>query len=688
VTQYEDGLLVVGENAVTEPGKLLTAISRMRGQVIVLRQEGVDFAEFMGLDFIATDAESRNPDARFARAGLYAPAYDRALLDRGVVNYDSPGGTGAAYFETYTVPLHNALMPPNVSIVFGGYRPHHLPCVRYALADGNFLFCQLPLESHLGDDVRAMFILQRLIELSSARAPQSDGAIFTDHAETREALRAYGFRIADDPAAAKLSVVSQATYGQDPRLQSHRNVLIYGAGGSGTLDGRKVATKSSTGFITFLVSPTVPGLDHLASANFYRIVDGVINKEGGLKIPVPVLSLAKSERAVFGKRTKTRMRVFEEPGGDTVMAYYTQSGGQRWVYGFDAGESCVLATALSLARWLELPFALQTPRRVQDYYVVGAGDVTLDGNLTEWLFDGDQTLHNWRHAMALRFGTGAAACTFYAMEDTANLYVALDAPETRPLDLRCGSAQVRLTPKPDGSVEALADGRAIGGGKWRQANGRVTLEAAVPHLALNLGQKSPARLTCGDAAYPAEAGTFSLRLRQPRFGGDCPSGGEVTTSGESKIAVYVGQATATAVPATHPLFDKAMRVAITESPGKGWKIQLVARNDLKPIGQGDLLLAVFYARCVAPDGHLVANARFGQTQNQIADVPIDIHGQTWQRFYARARANQDYPVGNCAISLAVGTAQPGEYEFANLQIVNYGANCDTESIPPSGPSTP
>lgn len=684
VTQYEEGLLVVGEDAVTEPGKLQTVLDRKRGQVIVLRQENAEFAAFSGLDYVTTEDNPRDPDARLARAGLYAPTYDRTLFDRGVANYDNPGGTDAAYFDTYAVPLHNGLTPPNVTIVFGGSRPHHTPCLRYAMSGGNILFCQLHLEAHLDDDVRAKLILQRLVELAGVREQQGVGAIYTDHPATRDALRAYGFQTSDDPTAAKLAVVSHAAYDKDPRLAAHKHVLIYGAV-DGTLDGRPVQAAPLIGFITFLVSPDVPGLGQLASANFFRIVDGTINKEGGYKTPVPVLTLADSERAVFGKTNKTRMRVFAEPSNQTILAHYLKDGGDRWVYGFDASESCVLATTLSIARWLELPFTLDAPRRVQDYYVVGAGDVALDGDLTEWRFDGDQAVHNWRQAMALHFGTANAASTFYSMEDSSNLYVALAAPATRPLAIQCGRVRVSLAPKADGTLDVQVDGHpSQGHGVWRENGGRSVIEAAIPHLELNLGQKSQVRLDDGVSGYPAGGGTFCLRMKQPRYSGDCPAGGEATGSGQTKLEVHVGQATVRTVAASHARFTQAAHVAITESPKKGWKIQLLTRNDLQPIKKGDLLLAVVYARCATPEGHLQTSLRLGLNQDAIAEVPIDIGGTPWRRIYARARANRDYGVDNCVLSLAIGSANAGQYEFANMQIMNYGADFDAEGVPASG----
>jgi hypothetical protein len=65
-------------------------------------------------------------------------------------------------------------------------------------------------------------------------------------------------------------------------------------------------------------------------------------------------------------------------------------------------------------------------------------------------------------------------------------------------------------------------------------------------------------------------------------------------------------------------------------------------------------------------------------------LPIDIHGTQWRRVYARARANKDYDVGKCVISIGLGSAAIGTYEFANFQIVNFGADAAAEGIPASG----
>ncbi|MGI5868722.1 MAG: glycoside hydrolase family 2 TIM barrel-domain containing protein [Kiritimatiellia bacterium] len=683
LTPCADGVLLVCENAVTEPGKLQTLLDRKRGAVIVLRQDTAEFSEFLGMDFIRAKGQP-GTEERFVSAGLYAPAYDRALHDRGVQDYDNPGGTDASYFDTYAVPMHNGLTPPNVTILFGGRRPHHVPCLRYALADGNYIFCQMPLEKHLLHDGRAMPILQRLIDLAvEPRPAPADGTIFTDDDATRAALAAYGFKMTDDPTVASLAVASAAAYEKDARLNAARRVLVYGAS-DGEIDGKKLRVIPTAGFISFAVSPAVPGLGDLAAANFFPIVDGTINKEGGFKHPVPVVWLQDAERAVFGRKTSIRMRVYAPKSALPVMAYYKKDEADRWVCGFAAGESHVIATALSIARWLDLPFALETPRRVQDYYVIGAGDVALDGDLAEWRFDGDQTLHNWRHAMALKIGDGAL---FHSMEDAKNLYVAVEAAQPERLVVHCGSMRVELSPNPDGTVAVSVDGRpSAGSGKWRMADGKSILEAAVPHAEINLGQKSALRVAYGASTYPADEGSFSFRMKQPRHLGDYPAGGELAGSGKTELEIHVGQAKATEL-ADDRLFSKqakVTRVDITETPGKGWKIQLLTRNDIKPIKKGDLLLAVCHVRCVDPDGVLDFNLRFGQTQDKIADVPVNAQGTQWRRVYARARANKDYDVGKCVISLGLGSAAVGTYEFANLQIVNFGAEADAEGVPPSG----
>jgi hypothetical protein len=83
LTQHDEGVLVVGEDAVTEPGKLQTVLDRKRGSVIVLRQNAAEFSEFLGMDF---DRAAGKPgsEGRFSSAGLYAPTYDRALYDQGI----------------------------------------------------------------------------------------------------------------------------------------------------------------------------------------------------------------------------------------------------------------------------------------------------------------------------------------------------------------------------------------------------------------------------------------------------------------------------------------------------------------------------------------------------------------------------------------------------------------------------
>lgn len=219
------------------------------------------------------------------------------------------------------------------------------------------------------------------------------------------------------------------------------------------------------------------------------------------------------------------------------------------------------------------------------------------------------------------------------------------------------------------------------------------MEASIPHAELGLAKKSRARLRFSGGgntvSYPPRKGErdaplyFAMRMKQPRYRGDYPSGGTIVNSDRPRLQVFVGKAHKNEVPARHPRFESAHRVTITESPGKGWKIQLVTTSDRAAIKKGDLLLAVVYARCAKPEGDLRVNMRFGQTQDRIADVPIRVKGDTWQRFYARAHASKDYARGGCVISLSIGTAREGVYEFAGMQIVNFGPGFDPENVPAS-----
>ena len=675
-------VLVVGENAVTEPGAMRTLLDRGRGSIIVLRQDDAEFSDMLALGYERAPGEPGD-DARLAQAGLYAPVQDEALHAAGIEDYDSPGGLDAAYFDTYAVPLHDSVLPPDMDILFGGQRPHHAPCVRHALAEGNHVFCQMPLEGHLGDDGRAAPILARLVDVAREERPApTDGSVYAADPALRARLAVRGFRLADSPTDAALAVADAADYARDAALQAVPNALLCGVGPEPVmLDGRRAKANASTGFITFAVLPGIPGFGHLSPANFARIADGTINKEGGFKLPVPVLGVERSRRAVVGRRTSTRMRVYPPKGGMTVFAFYeTPAGGRRWVCGFPASESFVESAALSIARELRLPFALGKARLVQDYYAIGAGNVTLDGDLGEWTFEGDQTLHAKRNAARLRFGNGVV---FRAMEDADNLYLSIEASTVKRFLLEGRGLEVVALPVDGGALAVSVNGEAAAGrGVWRMAAGRAVLEMAVPHA--RLGAKSALRVAYGAATHPAEPGaTFHFRMRQARYAGDFPGGGEVTGSGATKLEVHVG--TAEKIPAAPTdAVKRAERVRITESPGKGWKIQFLTCNDRKPIAKGDLVLGVAHVRAVGKEASMRSLFRLGQTQNRIADVAMETRGDGWHRFYARARANRDYAVGQCVISLELGALAPGDYEFGDMAIVNYGAVADPESLPADG----
>ncbi len=302
-----DAVLVVGEDSVDEPGALQTVLDRRRGSVVVLKQDNEEFSGFLGLGHERAGG-APGESSRFLKAGLYAPSYDEGLHALGIDDYNSPDGTDASYFDPYIVPLHDSVTPPDIRILFAGQRLHHVPCLRYELAEGNDVFCQMPLEDHLATDGRAGPILARFVELSRESRPASaPGGVYTDSAELREKLAGYGFELSETPEKARLCVVGAEAYAKDSALQGVKDALLYGVPKTPIeLDGRRAKASPSTGFITFAVLPGIPGLEYLTAANFSRISDGTINKEGGFKIPVPILGLSKSQRAVFGRRLPHR----------------------------------------------------------------------------------------------------------------------------------------------------------------------------------------------------------------------------------------------------------------------------------------------------------------------------------------------------------------------------------------------
>ncbi len=121
-------------------------------------------------------------------------------------------------------------------------------------------------------------------------------------------------------------------------------------------------------------------------------------------------------------------------------------------------------------------------------------------------------------------------------------------------------------------------------------------------------------------------------------------------------------------------FDRALRVSRVAPAQYSYAAALIWPT-VAPVSKGDLIVATFYVRNLAPTKGALAiettfqltDAPFTQTLDFTA--PVDVDG--WQKYAVPVRANQDYPAGAASLQLRY-SLQVQSFEVGGISMVNHG----------------
>lgn|GEM_PF-3471865 len=504
--------LLIGEDALSFGDKSqMEALLRTGDQkILVLAQSKVSFADILGLGYTTPSP---------TEASSYSSAQDKKLIASGISSYDYPGGIGRSYIGTYVMPMPAEQIPPSIEKLFTGTKFEDIPCLRYEMANGNAIFCQLQLEKHFTDDARAKKILLELARLLDEKSTRNPGSVYTKSDEIKETLETFGFKVADKPDDAKLAVVSHKEYKADPKLQKMKDVVIYALDENGEIDGKKITTKMVRHFTTFMVAADVPGLYEMGTANFTKIMEAGGFCKAVNPPTLPSINIPDSKIAAAGKKASIHYDIFDDENYNPVIRYYEADGKRRWVTGFDDTWNPTAAIGLCVAK--DMGIAFRRELGALTYSIVNARDVKIDGNVEDWTYDGDMNLRNWSRSNPLVVGNANPWGIFYMMADASNLYVAFAAPEN---SLPAGNENARLALKmdkdeimikrlPDGMLKVtvngaesansakwapVADALADAGARQEEMKKGFELEVSIPLAKLNLQKRMAASIELND----------------------------------------------------------------------------------------------------------------------------------------------------------------------------------------------
>ncbi|OGV41629.1 MAG: hypothetical protein A2X48_13500 [Lentisphaerae bacterium GWF2_49_21] len=504
--------LLIGEDTLGFGDKSqMEALMRTGDQkILVLAQSKVSFADILGLGYVTPSP---------TETSSYSSAQNKKLIASGISSYDYPGGIGRSYFGTYIMPMPAEQIPPSIEKLFTGTRFEDVPCLRYEMAKGNAIFCQLQLEKHFLDDARAKKILLELARLLDEKSARNPGAVYTKSDEIKETLGTFGFKVAEKPDDAKLAVVSHKEYKADPKLQQMKDVVVYALEENGEIDGKKIATKMVRHFTTFMVSAEVPGLYEMGTANFTKIMEAGGFCKAVNPPTLPSINIPDSKIAAAGKKASMHYDIFDDDNYNPVIRYYEIDGKRRWVTGFDDTWNPTAAIGLCVAKDMGMEFRRELGALT--YSIVDAREVKIDGNVEDWTYDGDINLRNWARANPLIVGNANPWGIFYMMADSANLYVAFAAPED---SLPVGNANAKLVLKmdknelvikrqADGALNVALDGAVLAdpakwlpvtatlvdaGARQDEMNKGFTLEISIPLAKLALQKRMAGSIELND----------------------------------------------------------------------------------------------------------------------------------------------------------------------------------------------
>ena len=131
-------------------------------------------------------------------------------------------------------------------------------------------------------------------------------------------------------------------------------------------------------------------------------------------------------------------------------------------------------------------------------------------------------------------------------------------------------------------------------------------------------------------------------------------------------------------------FAEARRIVTLQKPPHAYSINLGLRTTV-PVAEGDNLLAVFYARTVAPPaGEDEARSEFvfeknGPPHDKSVTFTFSV-GTRWTKFYVPFSSRATYAAGEAKIAFRAGY-DPQTIEFAGFQLLNYGRTAARADLP-------
>ena len=163
-----------------------------------------------------------------------------------------------------------------------------------------------------------------------------------------------------------------------------------------------------------------------------------------------------------------------------------------------------------------------------------------------------------------------------------------------------------------------------------------------------------------------------------------PAGGSDLVTTQGKLSGWAGQGgSVSKVPVTGQDFPEAMRVTVvTADPEKPWSAQLTTPFTAGSVKNGDKLLVVYMARCVAGGtGRAIAKVQVAEpTSPMVGMTGTAKIGPAWSQINQAFEAKAAAPEGKGELVIFLGE-QAQTVEIAEVRVLNYGPDMDLAKLP-------
>ena len=163
-----------------------------------------------------------------------------------------------------------------------------------------------------------------------------------------------------------------------------------------------------------------------------------------------------------------------------------------------------------------------------------------------------------------------------------------------------------------------------------------------------------------------------------------PTGGRDLITTQSKLSGWAGQGgSVSKVPVTGQDFPAAMRITVvTAAPEQPWSAQLTTPFTSGSVKNGDKLLVVYIARCVAGgSGRAVAKVQVSEpTTPTVGMTGTAKIGPEWGQVNQAFEAKADAPEGKGELVIFLGE-KVQTVEIAQVRVLNYGPDMALAKLP-------